>query len=232
MRRKSALPKLLAGEEVPAEPQQRRSLEKRAALKKAGLALFAANGYAGTSVEEISRRAGLAVGSFYQHFRSKRQLLLWLMDELLGRLAELDLRPTATANVKETLRAFLSRAFLTDVQYLGAYRAWQEATLSDAGLARKEQKLRAWTTTRLDTAFVLLQQLPGARRSLNVASLARLMDGVFWNLLGHAAQLEEGELQQWVDAAAHLLYHALFTDPVPSPRRARASRPLSAQDVA
>jgi AcrR family transcriptional regulator len=68
----------------------------------AGLALFGEKGYEAASVDEIAARAGVAVGGFYQHFRSKRQLLLVLMDELLERLSRLDLRPGGgtTADIK------------------------------------------------------------------------------------------------------------------------------------
>ena len=205
-------PSLLAGEDLPPEPRQQRSRDKRVKLKAAGLALFGEKGYAATSIEDIADRAGLAVGSVYQHFRSKRQLLLALMDDLLEKLERLDLRPKASGDIRAALSAFLARAFSTDVQYLGAYRAWQEATLSDAELAHKEERIRAWTTARLAGAFALLQKLPGARRPVDVASLARLMDSFFWNLLGQAVRLREAELASWVDAAAHVLHHALFLD--------------------
>ena len=76
-------PNLLAGEDLPPEPQQKRSLENRVQLKIAALALFGEKGFERTSVEEIARRANLAVGGFYLHYRSKRQLLLALMDDLL-----------------------------------------------------------------------------------------------------------------------------------------------------
>src|SRR5271166_6459783 len=86
-------PDLLAGENLPPKPLQRRSLEKRARIKAAGLALFGEKGFERTSIEEIAQKADLAVGGFYQHFRSKRQLLLTLMDELLEKLSQMDLRP-------------------------------------------------------------------------------------------------------------------------------------------
>ncbi len=78
-------PNLLAGEDLPPEPQQRRSLEKRVQLKAAALALFGDKGFERTSVDDIASRANLAVGGFYLHYRSKRQLLLALMDDLLTR---------------------------------------------------------------------------------------------------------------------------------------------------
>jgi AcrR family transcriptional regulator len=215
----SGRPNLLAGEDLPPEPLQRRSLDKRARLKEAGLALFGKKGYERASIEEIARRANLAVGGFYQHFHSKRQLLLTLMDDLLESLSELDLRPAAPAgDVRAGLRDLLSAAFSRDLRYLGAYRAWQEAVLSDPALARKQKDIRAWTTTRIATVFTLLQRLPGARTGVDIPGLARAMDSFFWSLLGQAGRLTHGELNQWIDSATHLMYHAMFTDP-PGKRR-------------
>src|ERR1700683_5078596 len=141
----SARPNLLAGEDLPPASRHNRSLDKRARLKAAGLLLFGEKGYENTSIEGIARRAKLAVGGFYQHFRSKRQLLLALMDELLEKLSELDFRPEAVTDVRAGIRQLLSRAFSHDLRYLGAYRAWQEASLSDPELARKQEQIHGWT---------------------------------------------------------------------------------------
>jgi AcrR family transcriptional regulator len=209
----SARPNLLAGEDLPPEPHQKRSLDKRARLKAAGLVLFGEKGYENTSIDMIARRAKLAVGGFYQHFRSKRQLLLALMDELLEKLSQLDFRPGAVTDVRAGIRQMLSRAFSHDLRYLGAYRAWQEAALSDPDLARKQEQIHGWTTTRVMTVFQLLQKLPGARQGVDVPGLARVMDSFFWSLLAQAGRFSKVELDQRIDSATHLIYHALFTDP-------------------
>jgi AcrR family transcriptional regulator len=214
----SARPNLLTGEDLPRAPRQKRSLEKRAQLKAAGLALFGEKGYESTSIDEITRRAKLAVGTFYQHFRSKRQLLLALMDELLEKLSQLDFRPRGISDVRSVVRELLARAFSHDLRYLGAYRAWQEAVLSDSELARKQVQIHAWTSTRVTTVFQLLQQLPEARPGVDVPGLARVMDTFFWNLLAQAAHMPAVELNQWIDSATHLIYHAMFFDP-PKSRR-------------
>jgi AcrR family transcriptional regulator len=206
-------PDLLAQEDLPSAPHQKRSQDKRARLKAAGLVLFGAKGYERASVGEIAIQAGLAVGSFYQHFRSKRQLLLSLMDELLQRLSQLNLRPAADCDARVGLHELLSRAFSADLHYLGVYRAWREAVLFDSGLARKHRDIQAWTTARVEALFKLLQQRPGARYDLEIRTLARIMDSFFWNLLSEAAQMPKVELDRWIDSSAHLIYHALFTDP-------------------
>jgi AcrR family transcriptional regulator len=226
-RRKITRPNLLAGEDLPPAPVQSRSRDKRNRLKTAALELFGEYGYEQTSIDQIAMRASVAVGGFYQYFRSKRQLLLALMDELVEKLSLLNLRPQASANVREGLRSFLSRAFSTDLQFLGAYRAWREAAISDPELADKETAIRAWTTERVFTAFSLLQQMPGARSDVDVRALAKVMDTFFWTLLAEATRVTNAQLQQWIDSATHLIYHALFTDePADSPpkKRSRVTR--------
>jgi len=214
-------PNLLAGESVRPEPRQKRSQAKRTRLKMAALVLFGEKGYEATSVEDIVQRANVALGSFYQHYRSKRQLLLALMDELLEHLSNLQLHPKETTDIKSGLRQLLARAFSTDLRYLGAYRAWQEAALSDPELAEKEKGIHAWTTARVLAVFRALQQSPGARSGVEVAALARVMDGFFWSLLSQALRLLSTELNEWIDAATHLIYHALFRDPGNKPASGR-----------
>lgn len=205
-------PDLLAGEDLPSDPRQQRSVDKRERLKEAGLGLFGEKGYESTSIEAIAQRANLAVGSFYQHYRSKRQLLLALMDELLEKLSRLEFRAEAAADTRSVIRGLLSRSFAHDLRYLGAYRAWQEATLTDAGLARKQRQIHAWTTARVAAVFEKLAQLPGARKGLDLPGLARGMDALFWSLLGQAVRMPKAELERWVESCTHLIYHALFTD--------------------
>jgi AcrR family transcriptional regulator len=216
-------PNLLAREKLPPQPLQKRSTEKRAQLEAAGLALFGEKGFEATSVDEIAWRARLAVGTFYQHYHSKRQLLRALMDQLLERLSQLDFRPQGSGDLRSGLRQVLGRAFDADLKYLGAYRAWQEAVLSDPDLARQQKQIRAWTTARVITVFQLLQKQPSARRGVDIPGLARAMDSFFWTLLAQAVSMPKADLHRQIDAATHLIYHALFTDTAHIKRRRNSS---------
>jgi AcrR family transcriptional regulator len=204
-------PNLLAGEDLPPEPRQKRSVEKRARIKAAALALFGSRGFERTSIEDIALKARVPVGGFYLHFRSKRQLLLALMDDLIGAMARLELRVPAES-VRAGLREFLKHAFSGDLRYLGAYRAWQEAALSDAAIARKQRQIRAWTTSRVTNLFGQLARHPEARPGVNLAALGRSMDSFFWTILSEATGAPKVQLESWVDSAAHLIEHALFLD--------------------
>jgi len=208
-------PNLVKSEKLPPEPRQRRSREKRARLKHAALALFYARGYERTSIEDIAKRANLATGTFYQHYRSKRQLLVVLMEDLLTAMSQLSLQPDAGGDPRELLRGLLTRAFTTDRRYLGAYRAWREAMLSDPHLAQDWRDIRQWTTQRVAALLMVLQQRPGARQDIAIAPLAELVDTLGWSLLDKPAFLSLGQVNARIDAATHLIYHALFLDKGP-----------------
>ena len=66
------------------KPVQARTLKTRAKLIDAAQSVVATSGYEGLRVEEVVKRAGVAKGTFFAHFRDKDAL----MDQLLG--AEMD----------------------------------------------------------------------------------------------------------------------------------------------
>lgn len=55
---------------------------------RAALELFALNGYHGTSVDAIVRRAGVSKGLVYNYFRGKEELLEKVIFEMIGELSE------------------------------------------------------------------------------------------------------------------------------------------------
>jgi len=188
-------------------PLQRRSRLKRDALLRAAVELFGRNGYEATAIGGIAKHAGTASGGFYQYFRSKRQLLLVLMNEFLQRLEQIDMQPRA-ANLKSGIENVLRAGLATDLSYAGAYRAWREAILSHRQLAALDKKIREWTTGRLRVVFGLLQQLPEARRDVDVNLFAAVMDRLFWDLLGSHLTSKS----RLVETLGHVVYHSLFAD--------------------
>ncbi len=59
---------------APRQRQRERSDATVEDLIRAGRALFAAEGYAGTSLDTVCERAGVTKGALYHHFAGKRQL--------------------------------------------------------------------------------------------------------------------------------------------------------------
>src|SRR6266581_6245169 len=170
----SARPDLLAGQELPPAPQQERSRRKREALLEKALALFAERGYEQTSIEQIARSADVAVGGFYQHFTSKRQILLVWMDRLLQEVSLLtwEAKSPAPADIREGIARLIRQALTVDWAYAGAYRAWHEAAVRDRELLELHQQIEAWSASQLTLLFQVLLHVPGARQDVDSETLA------------------------------------------------------------
>jgi AcrR family transcriptional regulator len=199
-------PNLLADQQLPAPPQQQRSRRARDALLGASLALFAESGYEATNIGEIARRAGVAVGGFYLHFRSKLQVLRVLMDSLL---LELDVRIGALGTASRLPAQLLSLDF--DVPYAGVYRAWREAALRHPAIAALDAEIEAWTSARVAAALQAVAAKPGARITVDVASFAWMLSVLWWQLL-ESARSDRDALKKNVAA---LVQSVLFEDHVP-----------------
>lgn len=204
----SQRPNMIAGEKLGRTPSQRRSRIKRDAMLRAAVELFARRGYEATAIDDIARRAHTSVGGFYQYFRSKRQILLVLMNELLEKLERIDMQPQGQGDVRRGIQNVLRAGLATDLEYAGAYRAWREAMPSDAQLAALDEQLRSWTTGRLVVVFGMLGQLPAARRDVDIPFFAAVMDRLFWDLLASPLRSDS----RLVEIVAHTIYCSLFHD--------------------
>jgi AcrR family transcriptional regulator len=71
--------------------------ERRQQLVDTALALFAARGLHGTSMDDIAEAAGVTKPVLYQHFRSKRALFTELLDEVGQQLLTAITKATAEA---------------------------------------------------------------------------------------------------------------------------------------
>jgi AcrR family transcriptional regulator len=200
-------PDLLAEQDLPAPPQQERSRLKRQKLLDAALLLFHERGYEATSMEDIAKQSGVAVGSFYQHFRSKQQVLLVLMDGLLHQLNTIELQ-LGTGDPIATLEHIVRKGLTVDWSHAGVYRAWREAIVQDPELNELNRRVTAWSMARLVVAMKEIQKLPNARQSLDIEMTAWVLDLMFWQLAGTPSD----NLDAVVRVVTDLLVHALFKD--------------------
>jgi AcrR family transcriptional regulator len=110
----------MAGEGSPAPTGrvERRKARTRAALLAAARELFASRGLERTSIAEIADRADIAIGSFYNYFSTKEELLEELLKaELSKQLAVLQRRQAQSADPAEKIsiaHRHLVRAAHTD----------------------------------------------------------------------------------------------------------------------
>jgi AcrR family transcriptional regulator len=90
---------------------------QRERLLQAAATEFAQRGYAGTSSESISRRAGMSKATFYEHFANKEDCIIALFDDAFARVAEAmasAAREAGRADASQRMKAG-TRAFLTSL---------------------------------------------------------------------------------------------------------------------
>jgi len=123
-----------AGAPEPADPLPREAGKgsTRKALLAAAEALFGARGFYATSVSDITRRAGVAQGTFYLYFPSKVAIFAQLVREINAALIAATRRATAgLRHRREVERAGFGAFFAFISRHRLAYRIVREAEFVD-----------------------------------------------------------------------------------------------------
>ena len=123
--------------------EQERIDRRRAQILAAASRVFARQGFHRTTVRDVAREAGIADGTIYLYFASKRELLL----ALLGRLGRVDERPAdfaamAGADARTLLDAYLHQRFADLREWRQLFTAVFPEVLADAEL-REDQVAQA-----------------------------------------------------------------------------------------
>jgi len=108
-----ALPKAAAPK--PASSRAARAAERRQAIIEAALDEFIARGFTATRLDDVARRAGVAKGTIYLHFKDKEsmfeELIRTAIVPLIGRLHA---PPPIGGSVRDAVEGF-ARTFIQEV---------------------------------------------------------------------------------------------------------------------
>jgi AcrR family transcriptional regulator len=100
----------------PSSSRAERAAERRGAIIEAAMDEFIARGFAATRLDDVAKRAGVAKGTIYLHFKDKEalfeELIRTAIVPLVNRLAEGP--PPAGGSVRDMIEGFV-RTFLHEV---------------------------------------------------------------------------------------------------------------------
>jgi len=92
-----------------------RAAERRAAIVDAAMEEFVARGFAATRLDDIARRAGVAKGTIYLHFKDKESMFEELVrTAIVPLIGTLTGPPPAGATIRDALEGF-ARVFIQEV---------------------------------------------------------------------------------------------------------------------
>src|SRR5678815_5743430 len=113
------IPKVASAKLPEARPPANRaekSAERRAAIVEAAMEEFIARGFAATRLDDVAKRAGVAKGTIYLHFKDKEsmfeELIRTAIVPLVNRLAEGP--PPVGGSVRDMIEGFI-RTFIHEV---------------------------------------------------------------------------------------------------------------------
>ncbi|WP_298878382.1 TetR/AcrR family transcriptional regulator [uncultured Bradyrhizobium sp.] len=112
----AATPKPEAGEEAaPVSNRAARAAERRDAIVEAAMEEFITRGFAATRLDDIAKRAGVAKGTIYLHFKDKESMFEELVRTVIVPVvAKLNALPPPTGSVRDLIETFAGN-FLKEV---------------------------------------------------------------------------------------------------------------------
>ena len=177
--------------------------ERKKMVVRCAKAVFSQKGYYQASISDIIQRAGIARGTFYLYFRSKRDIFNSILDELAkdldGVIKRINLDPSASA--LEQLRSILRSIIMLALED----RDMTQIVLSRAGGLDSEfdGKLREFYETVLSVIESSLQRgiELGLVRKCNTKIIACCVLGCMKEVVNHILSDEEAisQLNQILD---------------------------------
>lgn len=164
---------------MPRSEQLNREMREasRRRILKAALRLFAAHGYAGTSIRMIAESAGISVGLLYNYFPSKADLLEALFEESM-RDVQASFASAEEANTpSERIERLVRSAFEILDTNRDFWRTSYGVRMQPAVVAGLGKRLRTWTLTIESTLARYLADAGSRQPEIDAALLFALIDG-------------------------------------------------------
>ncbi|MDY7226371.1 TetR/AcrR family transcriptional regulator [Hyalangium rubrum] len=205
---------------LPVTPRGQKTRQK---LLRAAEAIFGEKGYERASIADITRKSGVALGTFYVYFPDKQSIFVEVVDELGERLRRLIAEAVAgLPNRLDVEREGLRTFFEFAREHPNLYRVVRQAEFVDEACYRRYYD-------RFAKGYVrgLSQAMDaGQVRRMDAESLAYCLMGI-GDFLGMRWVIweEDPGIERVLDTAMALIRHGLDPRPAPRPGKDSAKAP-------
>jgi len=196
--------------------------DKRLAILLAARELFANNGYDDTTIAEIAKSAGVAVGTVYLYFANKHEILVDVCLALNAEIAQV-IQSAAAANLplRQVPRTIIEAAFRSsraNMRFMTYYQVEPQSPGEVERLRAANQQI----ADALDGYFQLLisqGQLP----SFDTVAYAEQLNNLVSNTLKQCFAFERGEREAFYrEGVIELVERLFFGPPLTGDERADA----------
>jgi AcrR family transcriptional regulator len=175
----------MARKRIPAE-------ERRIRILDAAVEVFAEHGYTAAKMQDIATRAGVVPSVLYDHFGSKRELHITLLELHAEQLRERSLRRLEGASVEEMVRASISNYFAFVEEDPFIWRVLHQDAPADPDIAAVYRKIADRGTARIAD---LIRFGAGDVTELNGITI----DEAAWILARATQSATDGVARWWYD---------------------------------
>lgn len=207
----------------PSNRRERRSIELRERIFRAALDLFAKQGFAETTVEDITNAADVGKGTFFNYFPSKDHILLAFAEMQLAKLRlAVDEARCTSVPMPQFMRSLAALMTQEPVRNPDIIRVLLQAFLSNSQVREAMLDLQA-RVLAFHTEMIQLGQGRGEiRDDLPAADIALVFRQTIFGTLLIWSLYGDSSLQSRMDSAFEIIWSGL------SPR---APRNLSSLDA-
>ncbi len=147
------------------------------------LELFAQNGYQGTSIAQIAKKAKISKGLMYNYFKNKEKLLDEIIQEGFNSLAELEYEAKRGVGPKEQLEEFVD-SVLNNLYSNFSYWQLYLALLVHPQIQKKfEKKMQQFRDEFVKALASLFRKLKVKNPELEAFLLGTFFDGLVLNFM-------------------------------------------------
>jgi len=181
--------------------RERQKVETREHLYRVALRVFAKRGLTASTVEEITKTAGVAKGTFFNHFRTKEEVFKVFIEIQLANIASaVEEARNARGDARTVLRALFHRnagefgksAILTGALLSALFGSEPVREITAQGMVNGRQQLAAIVASGQERGEIRSDRKPEA------VALA-FQQALFGTLSVWAVQ-RKGRLSSWLDA--------------------------------
>jgi TetR/AcrR family fatty acid metabolism transcriptional regulator len=186
--------------------------DKRQAILNAARDLFARQGYEETTIAQIARVAGMAVGTVYLYFQNKHDILVDVCLTLKAEVAQVIQSPEILAlPLQQVPRAVIEASFRTSRKNLRFMNSFQVEGQSPAEVARLQgaQDEVSGSLNAYFQGLIAQGQLP----PFDTAAYAELLNQLVSATLHQCFAVEQGVREEFYREAIIELVERLFFGP-------------------
>lgn len=151
----------------------------RSALLRAAYDCFVQNGYRATSVQDIHEAADVSLGTFYQYFREKADVMATLVGDLIVESADELFRPFSGSAGRTEVTASAVEPFVRHYAATADFqRVWEEVTHIEEDMARIRWDVTELIDAGLRDAIVADQDAGRIAPGLDAMATARALNAM------------------------------------------------------